>query len=210
MAEPKSFLEQRTGARYVDFDGFFIDATPTEQHSFDSVITTNPIEDGSLVADHVRLLPDKISYTCIVSDTPIGVIADLRPEGAVPSQDAYAKLKKIRVDKKPITIKDSLDVFENMMIKGLSIPRSAATANALEFTVSFEQLEFVSNVRTKVRVRLPRGKRKIKKGHKPSKKTGLGAAAAAGFGAGTKVNTYSGTPKKSLMTRAKSALGRFF
>lgn len=47
------------------------DACINEQHGRDAQVTTNPIEDGSVISDHVVVQPLGLSLTGIVSDTPL-------------------------------------------------------------------------------------------------------------------------------------------
>ncbi len=160
-------------------DGFAIDIATTEEHQLDSEVTEYPVEEGSDIADHVRARPIMVSLDCIVSNTPIGPIADTRrAEGSVsdsellapssPADDAYAKLVAIREAREPITITTSLKTYENMLLESLSIPRSARTGDALEFRASFKQLLLVTNRRTTIRTKIPRAKKKVNRGHKPT------------------------------------------
>lgn len=48
-----------------------IDATITENHSFSSTPTENPVEDGSVITDHVNIAPREIQLECIITNNPI-------------------------------------------------------------------------------------------------------------------------------------------
>lgn len=45
-----------------------VDTTVSENHSIESFISSNQIEDGSNIADHYKRRPDKLSLECIISD----------------------------------------------------------------------------------------------------------------------------------------------
>ena len=51
-----------------------LDAAISERHVRDAKITRNEIEDGSLVSDHVKLEPIKLTIEGIVSDSPLDFI----------------------------------------------------------------------------------------------------------------------------------------
>jgi hypothetical protein len=47
------------------------DACINEQHGRDAQVTTNPVEDGSVVSDHIVVQPVNVMVTGVVSDTPL-------------------------------------------------------------------------------------------------------------------------------------------
>lgn len=161
----------------VTIDGFSVDITRLEDHSFESEVTEHPVEEGVDITDHVRRKPIKLSMECVVSDSPVGPVRDLRNRVTTkPSEDAFAKMLAIREAGEPVTVATSLKVFNNMLLTNLGVPRTAANGRALVFTVTFVQIEFVTNARTTVRVNLPRGQNKRSLGGKQLKE-----AAIAGF-----------------------------
>ncbi len=149
---------------YVMIDGFFIDCSLNESHSFESDVTEYPVESGSNIVDNIRPLPIVVEMECLVTDTPIGPIITKRPLES-PVQSAYDLLMRIRDRREPVTIQTSLRTYENMALKGLSIPRSSGGASALHFTATFHQIQIVENLRT-IRVSIP-----IATGHKNITKT---------------------------------------
>ena len=149
---------------YVTIDGYSIDASVSEQHSFDSEVTEFPVESGSNITDNVRPKPIKITIEGVVSDTPIGKIADLRfrdkilsdsDDPFVPSEDALAHLLKVRDSREPVTVETSLKRFDSMVLTSLDIPRTSDTGHALKFTAAFQQVLIITNLRTVVRVAAP-------------------------------------------------------
>ncbi len=155
--------------RTISIAGYPIDIAKMETHSLDAEVTDHPVEKGSVISDHVRLNPIEITLECLVSDTPIGVIATdpTRQAGAIeingessdtaptPSEDAYAFLKRIRLAREPVTIETSLDRFENMVLTSLSVPRNATTSGGLTFEVTFKEVVIIENLRVTVRVATP-------------------------------------------------------
>ncbi len=158
----------------VLIDGFEIDATLAEDHAFDSEVTEHPVEIGADITDHVRARPIEVTIQGLVSDTPIGALAERRgfdgvsEPAALPSDVAFSNLLGIRDAREPVTITTSLKTFENMVLESLSVPRSARTGHALEFTARFRQVELVTNQRTTVPTAVPRAASKRNLGHKAS------------------------------------------
>ncbi len=158
----------------VQIGGYTIDCSVSESHTFEAEVTEFPVEQGSPVSDNVRSKPITVTITGIVSDTPIGKIADLRnsehgdqaftpttdtatakargDQQSAPSIDALAALILIRDNRQPITISTSLQIFENMVLTSLEIPRDATTGAALRFVATFQQVTLVTNQRTTVRI----------------------------------------------------------
>lgn len=52
---------------------FTIDATISEEHVFESEPTENPVEDGSVNTDNVKILPVKLKIEGIISNDPISL-----------------------------------------------------------------------------------------------------------------------------------------
>jgi len=175
----------------IFIDGFAIDASISESHDFPSEVTMYPVESGADISDHVRNLPATVRLDCIVSNTPIGEVAELRREGSVPANDAYEVLIAIRDAREPVVIEDSLQRWENMVLKDLGVPRSATTGDALHFTAEFQQIEVKSNIRLQSRVSVPRAEKKRNLGHRPSPKT-PGSSDTAQGQSGNVVGTAGG------------------
>jgi hypothetical protein len=154
-------------------DGFIIDAAITEEHTLNAEVTSNPVEEGSDVTDHVRLDPDMISIEGVVSDSPMPEIALARGDTDVngafvdrPSDAAFAHLIEMREKREPVTVVSLKRTYENMICTQLSIPVNAKTGEALRFRATFQQIQIVTNERRTIRVATERSKGKAKKGAK--------------------------------------------
>lgn len=154
--------------------GYPVDVAVSEDHSFDSEVTEHPVERGADVADHVRARPITLTIEGLVSDDPIGTVRDQRLasaggsiEHAPPSDDAFALLLSVRDAREPVTIVTSLRTYEDMVLTSLSVPRGARTGHALRFMATFVQVQLVTNLRTTVRVAVPRAAKKVNLGNKP-------------------------------------------
>lgn len=67
----EAFLKEKPILTAIDVIN--VDATVTENHEASARVTSNPIESGSNVADHVILEPRKLSLDCVVSESPIRI-----------------------------------------------------------------------------------------------------------------------------------------
>lgn len=158
----------------VTIDGYDIDAFLSVDPSFQSQVTPHPIEEGADASDHIIIKPTVLMVTGVVSDTPIGEIANVRDEGVVPSSDAYARLLEIRTSKRLVTVVTGVyPPFTNMALRSLSPPKTARTGDSLVFRATFEQITTVDvAIENKVTlVNLPRQKKKKRKGHNASEST---------------------------------------
>lgn len=156
--------------------GYEIDVALSEDHSFESEVTAHPVEIGADIADHVRARPITVTLEGIVSDTPIGSLAERRQQFTLvngeafmlASDEALAFLLAVRDAREPVTIQTTLRSYDDMMLQSLTVPRSSATGEALRFTATFVQVVLVTNERTVVRVSVPRASNKVNRGNKPS------------------------------------------
>lgn len=162
----------------VLIDGYAIDVTLSEDHSFEAEATQYPVESGADVTDNVRVKPIVVTLEGVVSDSPFGEVRDIResdgnfvPEGeggdgTKPSEDALERLIQIRDNREPVTIETSLKTFESMVMTSLSVPRESGEPEQLRFTATFQQVLIITNNRTLVRVAVPIAAKKVDKGPK--------------------------------------------
>ena len=139
----------------VSIANYLVDVTLNEDYTFDSDVTDFPVESGSSIVDNIRPKPIVVRIEGIVSNTPIGNVAQARQNagnggnGATPPSDqAYDVLLKIRDAREPVTITTSLRTYENMALQSLSMPRATGRGDELRFNATFKQVTIVTNKRT--------------------------------------------------------------
>lgn len=135
--------------RLASIDGFFIDCLLSDSHTFDSEVTDFPVESGATISDNIRNKPLIVTMECLISNTPLGQLVQLRNKDSTPVDSAYDKLLKIRADRKPVKIFTSLRTYTNMALQSLTIPRESGCGDELKFTATFKQVELVVNKRDK-------------------------------------------------------------
>ena len=72
-------------------DGYFVgnikfDLEISENHSIEAQVSEHPIEDGSVVSDHVRILPRKGSIVGLVTNHPLPMPWNTRPGNPIPDE----------------------------------------------------------------------------------------------------------------------------
>ena len=152
----------------VLIDGYAIDAVVRLEPSLDVEVTSWPVEVGANMTDHARLKPRTLVLEGVVSDTPIGDMVALRTSTSKPSSEAHDKLEAIARAREPVTITTERRTYTGMLLTRLSEPEAADTGDALVFSATFTELVLATNNRTFVRVEPPRGKKKAKRGNKPT------------------------------------------
>jgi hypothetical protein len=173
-------------------DSFPYDLLISGELTLESEITEFPVEDGADITDHIRTKPAELKLESMVSDTPIGEIAN-DPSRRVddvsiavfgsdqvplPSAEAYERLTQIHSDRRVVTIEIPVATrggqpgkrtYKNMALESLSIPTSKDTDGGLTFSASFKEVTFRQNNRTTVRTATPSGQRQTNSKSKATK-----------------------------------------
>ncbi len=133
-----------TGALTLGLQVFSIlqfDASIEEEHKASVDITDHPVEDGSTMSDHRLQKPREFTLTAIVTNTPPTLGAFFRYDNvATRDVDTWTLLNTLTKHKSLLTVKTTLDTYENMVIKDMSVPRTAALGNSLEVTITFREI----------------------------------------------------------------------
>jgi hypothetical protein len=123
-------------------DKFEIDVVITENATDENLVTQNPVEDGSLVADHVTNMPKKLDIEGLITDTPISLLNPLYDKGAASrgrSKDNFEKLSEIKSKNKRLRITTGLKVYENMLFESLEAVRDNS-GHKVTFTASLIEI----------------------------------------------------------------------
>jgi len=146
-----------------------LDATVTERHAYKNEVSEWPVENGDTIIDNIRLVPENISISGLISNFPIDVrfqditnIVDgtsntsesrtvSREESATRVETAQNILLRIlgrviqgeTVRPETIEIVTGLRVYTNMVMTSLDITRDRRTGQALPFTADFLEVKSV-------------------------------------------------------------------
>jgi hypothetical protein len=118
-----------------------LDVSISQKHQFPSKITQNPVEDGTTFADHQVLLPFMLEIDGRVSDAPISITEAITGKFGV--QDAYRELVRMQKAREPFTVVTGLNVYQNMMIEDLMIPRTASDGQSMRFTAILREIQII-------------------------------------------------------------------
>lgn len=126
----------------VSIDGIEFDALITSTESLASDIPQYPVEDGYEVSDTMILKPLVLELTVFVSNTPV---THLQRFGGAENcktrvDDVVARLKKMRADKKLVTITTNDATYKNMGLENMSISKSLEVGYARQIPLSFKEV----------------------------------------------------------------------
>jgi hypothetical protein len=114
-------------------DDVLVDVVESETPTFSNEITEKPVEDGTVITDHINNNPVTFSLNIVITgeygDTP---------------QEKYERLLEIRDNREIITVVGALQVYENMAISELSLEKTVKNIKGYSGTVSFQQVKFAT------------------------------------------------------------------
>lgn len=124
-----------------------LDVLISESHSRSATITENPVEDGTVISDHIILEPQRVSINGFVSNahpTIFSFLNILRNEDKVKA--AFELLEQIYNLKDLFTVVTNLKVYENMFMESLTIDKDQDTGEVLNFQMDLKEIRKVENV----------------------------------------------------------------
>ncbi|MBT4263802.1 MAG: hypothetical protein HOD85_06285 [Deltaproteobacteria bacterium] len=140
-----SFIDQR--ASIITEDGYpeyyTIDSVSGEVHEFKSLITDNPIEDGSNISDHQTLLPLTITLNGFFTDTPISKnnpFNSLLNSSEGRGRDMWSSLVAIRDQKKKFVLVTGIKAYKNLLFEELSAQRAAGDGQKVNFSAKIRNV----------------------------------------------------------------------
>jgi hypothetical protein len=135
-----------------------LDLLIQEDESLVNRVTQYPVEDGSQASDHIVIEPGRLTITGMVTNAPIRAHpgdTDARARVTRQGEDqlvgtdinfaelAIEYLRKIRNDKTPVAVVTKRGRWDNMVVERFDRSKSAATGDALVFTISMIELRKV-------------------------------------------------------------------
>jgi hypothetical protein len=127
------------------------DAVIAEDISASSTLTSNPIETGAEINDHIFLNPKTYTITAGVSNTPLsGIIPGLfqadgvfGPSGSGRRASAWSVMNELHEAGERFTVQAGLETIPNLVINSISAPNEARLAGSLIFTANLVQVRIV-------------------------------------------------------------------
>ena len=126
-----------------------LDAMLDESHEWSADVTSNPVEDGAPVTDHVIEQADKLSIRGVVTDAPLnasssilgfigGGSADNKTQTVFDLLDTLIKKREV------LTVYTKHKTYSDMVLTNVTIPRSAGVGEAIEFRAEFIHIRKVA------------------------------------------------------------------
>jgi len=142
-------FKRKIGA--IKIDGVINESTQRKMR-----ITTNPIENGATISDHIIEEPLRYVMKGTITDTPLGAAAFTELAGSVidaatgifgksessgttRSNQAYQELVKLMKARESITVETKLEKYEDLLFESITINTNVSNSNGISFTASFLQ-----------------------------------------------------------------------
>jgi hypothetical protein len=131
-----------------------VDAFLSETYQFDNDVTEIPVEEGVNVTDHVVEKPVRIQISAFIGQAEFAaytgeIPSDLQSLNGIDKKQRimqmYKELRKIKSDKKPVTVVMGLDTFKNMVVTSFNIGRDAETGADLSFDMSLTEVKIITS-----------------------------------------------------------------
>lgn len=116
------------GGRQKQIGFLKIDVFTHERISYESTVTDNPVEFGSVITDHVYNRPTRIRVRGTVD--------------AARRNAAFQSLNLIHKSRLPVSVMTGLQTFPLMVMSRLDIDRNIDNAEPLEFSAEFSEITF--------------------------------------------------------------------
>ncbi len=117
-----------------------IDVSINIDHQMSSAITSNPIEDGSMVSDNVNLNNRQLTLEGMIVNHPLtdfsffGMFALL--DQGERSQNGFELFKKIWERKLPFRLETKRDTYDPVIITNFGVIENNEVGDALRFTMT--------------------------------------------------------------------------
>lgn len=125
---------------------FEIDVTVSEVHNRASQITSNPIENGVTVSDHIINDPKTVNLTGVISNTPLALFGLGSDDARV--QDAFDALEEIYDSRLPFDLQTGFKLYRNCFFTSLTMPK--VRAGELRFTATLQEINIVETQITQI------------------------------------------------------------
>jgi len=133
-----------------------LDVTVSESASSSSSITSNPVENGADVNDHIIINPMTYTIVGVVSNTKVSTLGGLNTieqlstgnvftKQSTPSSEAWDELLELQADRIPFTLVTNLKAYDNVVIENLNTSQDKDTSNSLHFTANLREIIFVGS-----------------------------------------------------------------
>ncbi|WP_368234841.1 phage baseplate protein [Anaerotruncus rubiinfantis] len=118
--------------------GYSFDAIVRADHTSELEMTSHPVQSGSALVDHSYLKPKKLTLQVGVSDSALNGAS--YGGGSSRSVNAFKLMLTMQANRQPVTVVTKLHTYKNMLIQSISAPDDFKTQNALDATITFQEV----------------------------------------------------------------------
>lgn len=128
------------------FGNIEFDAVLAEKHNWSADATSNPVETGSPVTDHIIEQADKLTIAGFVSDASLTLSSNFTQFNVVSpkTQVAFDALSEAIKAKETVSVYTKFKVYQDMIVTKVDIPRIPENGGSIEFAIEFINIRKVS------------------------------------------------------------------
>lgn len=116
------------------------DLLMSEQHTFNNQVSDHNVEDGSVIADHIKNELENGSIVGLITNFSIRAT---NIEFSNRAQKAFDELVDLWKRRELVTVVTVMRVYTDVAITGVSVARSAETGEAIALNISFRKVRIV-------------------------------------------------------------------
>lgn len=131
-----------TGFQITGVLEFDADLTISEQHRRNADVTDHPIEDGSVISDHVITNPERLTLNGFVTDSQLIILGSNQGR----TQDAFDALDTLWRRAEPVNVVTTRKIYQNMIITQLQLPHNAP--DSMRFSIDMRSIQIVESNET--------------------------------------------------------------
>lgn len=137
-----------TGQSKAEIGTLRLDVSLSETHTANAEVTDNPVEDGTLVSDHIILKPKSLAIEGLVTETPIRFLSGIRDalsDSGVPRvQTADQKMNELLETREPFDVVTGLKKYSDMVLTSYVVNRQPARGLELRFSATLRRIQFAN------------------------------------------------------------------
>lgn len=123
-------------------ENLFVDVVLSRESALESEVTENPVEDGFVIADHVRRKPLSLAMECIFTPTPVSFDAKGTPSFRMNS--VANEIMRIYKAGDPVTIKTPDAIYKDMVMLTSPLVRSVQNGLCYRMQMTFKHVRIVN------------------------------------------------------------------
>lgn len=126
--------------RPLSINGIEFDALISESKAYSSEVPDYAVESGYSVSDNISIKPMEIEITGHLTNTPVTWTS----HGTGRVETIVAQLENLYHSKQLVTVVTSTDVYENMAITSLTVPKDEGNKTSRDIRMTLKEVTIVS------------------------------------------------------------------